>query len=78
MRPIDFDAWRVVKGFVGDGQRLHLARVQERAPYKAERALCGIGPVECERSDWPLDWHFFPRCKNCEREKPVEPTVIQC
>ncbi len=68
MTPIDFDAWRLVKGFVGDGEQLHLAWIQERAPYRAERSLCGVGPVECLRPDGPQDWLDFSTCKNCERE----------
>jgi hypothetical protein len=72
MSPIDFDAWRVIRGLVGSGGRLHLAWVQEKAPYHAERALCGVGPVASERSDWPQDWRDLPTCKNCERERARE------
>ena len=67
---IDFNAWKTVRGFVGVGLKLHFGRVQERAPYYAERAMCGVGPMsDIERPTWPTDWAEMPECKNCLREQ---------
>lgn len=66
---IDFDAWKLVRGFVGAGPKLHLGWVQERAPYRCRQALCLLGPLDVERIDWPSDWRGFPECRNCERQR---------
>lgn len=66
---IDFDAYRLVRGFVGNGSRLHLGFVQERAPYTCLRSLCLVGPLDVERSDWPEDWEEMQVCANCTRER---------
>jgi len=68
--PVNLNNWKTVRGFVGAGSRLHLTRVQERAPYKeSEKSLCGIGPVTIERSDWPTDWKKTPLCIRCKNRE---------